>query len=308
MDFIYLLDPIIPIFLVIGLGYFVKKANFFGEGSLNEINRFVFNFSLPVLVFLGIIKSNFEEIKSETFISILLPTILTFFLSLLTGTILGLKSGKMGTFLQASIHGNVSYVGLSVLFYAFGEESLRRGSFFVGFLILINNSIAILSLRIFGGKRDMGLIDSVLYIFKTPVIIATFAAIFFVICGIDLPPSIHRTLTILSNVALPLALIVIGASMKVESISSELILALFACLLKLFFLPFLSFILISYFQIPLYHAQPLVVLLSSPVAISSYVMAKEMNGDPKLASNSITISTLLSPISFVLWLFLVGLR
>ena len=57
-----LIEPILPIFLVIILGYFVKRKGFLDESTLDHLNRFIFNFPLPVLVFLGVAKSNLEAI------------------------------------------------------------------------------------------------------------------------------------------------------------------------------------------------------------------------------------------------------
>lgn len=299
-----LFEPVLPIFLVIALGYVMRRAGFLKECTLGEVNKFVFNFSLPALIFTGITKSNFEGIKPQIIVPILVPTILTLFLSFFLGVALKLKGGRLGTFLQTSIHGNVSYIGLAVLFYSFGENSLKVGSLFVGLLIFINNAFAIAALRLSGNRREFGFLKTLLSILRTPVIIATFAGIFFAICRIVLPSSISRTLTIVSNVALPMALVVIGGSMKGDYLSLNLPIALLISLLKLILLPSFSFLLVKYLRLPPTLSDPLVLLFASPVAISSFVMARELDGDPKLASSAITLSTILFPISFVFWKFL----
>jgi predicted permease len=300
-----LIEPILPIFLVIILGYFVKRKGFLDESTLDHLNRFIFNFPLPVLVFLGVAKSNLEAIKLKYLFSIFLPTGLVFLLSLLTGIVLKLKQGRLGTFLQASIHGNVSYVGLAVIFYTLGEEALKKGSLFVGFLILLNNTLAVISLRLTAKDKDRGFMKGVLSILTTPVIIATFVGIIFALEGITLPPVLLRTMTILSNIALPMALIVIGGTMKWDSLSGKIVPLLSACIFKLFLLPFFSLPVIRHFEVPIEYSYPLIILLASPVAISSYIMAREINGDPKFASDTITLSTLISPFVFIFWNFMI---
>ena len=45
-----------------------------------------------------------------------------------------------------------------------------------------------------------------------------------------------------------------------------------------------------------------IILLASPSATISYVMAKEMKGDPDLAVIAISMCTLLSALTYTFWL------
>ncbi|MCX7857000.1 MAG: AEC family transporter [Deltaproteobacteria bacterium] len=301
-----LIEPILPIFLVILLGCFVKKSGFLNEGTLGEINRFIFNFPLPVLVFTGVAHSNFEGMNFKSFFAIMIPTFLTLLLSLISGKFLKLSGGKLGTFLQASIHGNVSYVGLATILFTLGESSLKKGTFFVGFLILLNNAIAILSLHLTSRNTKDSFYVALSSILKTPVIWATFLGLFFAAYEISLPSFILKTMNILSNVALPMALIVIGATMKWDFLTDNVFPLILASIFKLFVLPVLCIPLLNYFRVPIEYGVPLIILLASPVAISSYVMARELDGDARLASGAITLSTLLSPLAFILWRVALG--
>jgi predicted permease len=47
---------------------------------------------------------------------------------------------------------------------------------------------------------------------------------------------------------------------------------------------------------------PALILLASPTATVSYVMALEMAGDADLATAAISITTLASAVTFTLWL------
>lgn len=295
------IETISPIFIIITLGYLIKKAGFFEERALEQINKFIFNFSLPMLVFLGISRSELEILKFKSLLFILFPTMAALTTAFVVGLFLGLKAGKLGTFIQTSIHGNVSYVGLAVLFYTLGEEGLRSGSLFVGFLIILNNTVSILTLHFTSNKRNSGFVKPLVSIFTTPVIVATCAAVFFSWTGTRLPAFIERSVNILSNIALPMALIVIGATVKWELLSSNIIPATLASAFKIFVLPLMAIPFLKYLGMPQKETQALIILLASPCAISSYIMAKELEGDSKLASGAITLSTVFSPVGFIAW-------
>jgi len=122
------------------------------------------------------------------------------------------------------------------------------------------------------------------------------------IFGSFLSPTIDRSLGIISGMALPLALLVIGASLSFGLIKSHLKLALSAGFLKLLVLPALGILMYLLLGLSVSQFLPGLILLAAPTATITYVMAGEMNGSPQLASAVISVSTLLSSFTFIFWL------
>jgi len=102
--------------------------------------------------------------------------------------------------------------------------------------------------------------------------------------------------------ALPLALLVIGTSLSFAQIRQQLGLTLYISAFKLILLPALGWTL--FVLLHFYRAEylPALILLASPTATVTYVMASEMGGDPDLATTAISITTLASAVTFTLWL------
>ena len=71
-------------------------------------------------------------------------------------------------------------------------------------------------------------------------------------------------------------------------------------------LPGIGYVLYRIWGLPSQDFLPGLILLASPAATISYVMAKEMGGDPDFAAASISASTLLSSVTFTIWLQLAG--
>jgi hypothetical protein len=101
-------------------------------------------------------------------------------------------------------------------------------------------------------------------------------------------------------------LLVIGAKLSPHKIRSALGPALAASGIKLVVLPGLG--LLAWWCLALAPEAylPALILLASPTATVTYVMGREMGGDPDLAAAVISLSTLLSGITFLGWLSLVG--
>jgi hypothetical protein len=142
----------------------------------------------------------------------------------------------------------------------------------------------------------------VLRILGNPVILSALAGILFSSTGLKLPLVISRSLDILSGLALPMALILIGASLSFKLMKLRMFRILSSSLLKLILLPGLGFIFYRLFDIKLYDYLPGLILLASPTATLTYVMAKEMNGDSDFAVAALSFCTLLSAVTFSIWL------
>ena len=144
--------------------------------------------------------------------------------------------------------------------------------------------------------------DVVLRILGNPVILSALAGILFSATGLKLPLVVSRSLDILSGLALPMALILIGASLSFKLIQLRMFRILSSSFLKLILLPGLGFILYLLFDINLQDYLPGLILLASPTATLTYVMAKEMNGDTDFAVAALSLCTILSAATFSIWL------
>jgi len=299
-----IIETIIPIFLIIIFGYILQQRGLITAQFIQEANRFVFLFSLPVLIFTGIMKSDIKDIGLTNILSVIIPTLVILCLAFLLALALGLKKGTLGSFVQTTFHGNITYIGLAVLYFMLGDEGLKKGSILIGFLILVNNTLAIAVLS-WTSQKHGNLWKSLASIAKTPLIIATFVGIVFLYLGIPVPTLLMKSMGILANIALPMALIIIGASMSLSTIKSSFKLSGIISVMKLMVLPFISYLFCYFYAIPPREALPGIILLATPTATTSFILANELGGDTELASGTITLSTLLSPLVFAFWAYLI---
>ena len=300
------INTIIPVFAIILLGWILSWRRFIPSSLIAPLNRLVYYLAIPAMIFSGVAKSTFEaHFDLPLLICTLIPPLLVFAVALITGILCSLDRPHMGTFMQCSFHGNLGYIGLAVCYYLLGEKGFTSASILAGFLILCQNFLSVLGYQIFssgmgnGGKtwffiRKIG---------GNPVIWSALAGMCFSLFKIPIPETVNRGLRIISGMALPSALLVIGASLSFSLIKANLRLSLLAGLLKLTVLP--AFGLAAYHLAGVEPALflPGLILLSAPTATISYVMAGEMGGATDFASAAISTNTLLSALTFILWLW-----
>ena len=63
-----MLNTILPIFLVIFIGFIFAKKNSFSKESEELINSYVLNIALPALLFLAVAKADFRELLNFEFL------------------------------------------------------------------------------------------------------------------------------------------------------------------------------------------------------------------------------------------------
>ena len=86
-----IIETIIPIFLIIIFGYILQQRGLLTAQFIQEANRFVFLFSLPVLIFTGIMKSDIKDVALVNILSVIIPTLVILCLAFLLALAMRLK-------------------------------------------------------------------------------------------------------------------------------------------------------------------------------------------------------------------------
>ncbi len=296
---------IIPIFLLILLGWYTRRRGVMPPEFLGPANRLVFYLAIPAMIFRSISKSSVKTEFHTTVLGVTLGAIVVLYLITWAGCILfKLPRRKRGTFIQSVSHGNLGYIGLAVAFYYLGERGLVKASLVAGFMMILQNTLSVVALQLNSSQEtgSHGFRQTLVKIMGNPVIMSALGGIAFSASGLTMPQVADRTLQLISQMALPLALLVIGASLSFGVIQRETILVLMSGLIKLILLPAVGWVGFGLFSISPGEYLPALILLSSPTATIVYVMGCEMFGDADLATATISMSTLASALTFSFWL------
>ena len=300
------LESISPVFFVIGLGFFSRRLGFLPDHFISSANRLVYYIAIPILVYKEIaqapLRESFDPLQiGGTFLAVGLVAAA----ALALARALGMARGLSATLAQCSFHGNLGYVGLAVVFYVLGPGERGSASVLAGFLILFQNALAIGLFTVLApGGHPFGLRSAGRFL-GNPVILGTALGLFSSASGLELPSFILRSFDIVGDMALPLALFIIGGSLSTRH-GRSLGFAGISTVLKTVLLPLVG---LAVFRITGLAPSPTaaaVILLASPSATVTYVVASEMGGEPDLAAAAVTVSTCLSILTYTLWIAAMG--
>ena len=304
-----IVTTIIPIFAIIILGWAARWKGFIPFEFLGPANRLVYYLAIPAMIFHAISKASLKARFDISVLAITLISVIVIFVVSWSGALIsGIRRTELGTFVQSSFHGNLGYIGLAVAYYSLGNEGFVRAGIIAGFVMILQNILAVvvLQLNLSDTSAPENKLSVVLRILGNPVILSAIGGILFSLTGLRVPLVIDRSLDILSGLALPMALLLIGASLSFELMHLRMLRVLCSSVIKLFLLPALGFILYRLSDVALQDYLPGLILLASPTATITYVMAKEMNGDTDFAVAALSTSTILSAMTFSLWLHISG--
>ncbi len=298
-NIIFTTNIVAPVFLIILLGYFLKRIGVINENFVEITSKFVFNVSLPAFIFMKISTLDLTAaLDIRQIIFIYAGTLLVYFIVWIIASLF-IKDGRdLSVFVQGAYRSNYAIVGLAIIANLFGDEGLGKATLILAFLLPVYNVLAVIILTVPMRKiKKLKLSSTVQEIILNPLIISVIVALPFSYYKLELPSLLLTTGNFLADVALPLALIGIGGSLNIENIRRASTLAFSSSILKLIVVPVVLTFFAYLFGYRGMDLGIMFILFACPTAIVSFIMAEAMGANSKLAGNIVVISTIGSVIT-----------
>ncbi|MBN1865337.1 MAG: AEC family transporter [Victivallales bacterium] len=291
-----------PIFLIIVLGWLLQTKRLLPEGFFTGMNTLVFYFGLPSLLFLKIATSPLEPGPAlRIFLAMMSATAVVLLTAYAAAPFLRLDKPGTAAFAQASIRGNLAYIGLPLIFFsAEGSDAAEvsaTAALVLAPVVPAYNLVCVLILSHLGNKARRPTPFSILLkILGNPLMIACIAGLAAVLLKVKIPLVMSRTLEPLGQMALPLALLSIGSSFTRRGVYKHVLPAFGASALKVLLAPLLGLVFARIFHLSAIETMVALIFLACPTAVTSYIMADQMGADTDLAGGAVALSTMLCSI------------
>jgi predicted permease len=303
-----ILQSVFPVFLVVAVGALLRRYRFLDEGFINAANALVYYLLLPVLLFHEVSATEFREAFSGPLvIGGYAATLVTFFIAGIVSGSLRIGPGERGSFVQGSVRANLAYVGLPVVLNAVGQAGLRKAGIFLGFIVPLLNTLAVIALMAPHGSGKGKGIETAGRILRqlavNPIILACIVGIAWSLLKLPVPTMARRTLQMLAPATLPLSLLCLGGSFSFERARRGVPLAVLSAFLKLVVLTGVGIGLYRWMGLSGDDLRIGAIMLGCPTAVVTYVMAAQLSGDTDLAGTIVLVSTAASAFTITAWLF-----
>ena len=301
------LNSLFPVFALIALGMALKHWHLTSTDFLKTADRLVYFIFFPALLFWKIGGSPPSPAVNGHFYLAVVLAILIIYLGSITYICWRVPAFQAGTFSQNCYRIN-TYIGMAIVINALGEEGIRPFGILIGFLIPMNNILAVATLTWYADGHATGagrIRQTAQAMIANPLILACVGGLIYSRAIGYFPTFVHNGLALMAGVTLPLALLSIGGALNPTGIRDNWKLSLVSTCFKLVALPLIGWMLLRWTGVGGLDLQIGMIYFALPISPATYVLASQLKSDTRLTSATIALSTALSvfPLAIVLTVF-----
>lgn len=289
-NFIVCTNAVLPLFLIMMLGYGCKRAGIIKDNDVLTINGLMFKIFLPFMVFNNLYSSGTEfVINTRLLVFSVVAVLLDYLISLLVTCLIIKERKNISAVVQGLYRSNFVVVGLPIVSSLVATTDTTTVAILIAVIIPIYNVLAVITIEYFAGKKSEPL-GILLNIAKNPLITGCVVGLVFVLLKIKLPIPIEKAVSQVSTVASPCLLFLLGAYFNFTGLRKYKKEIALACVGKLIIMPaaFLGAAIGFGFR-----DMPLACILGmagSGVATSTFPMTQQGGGNGELAVDIVVMS------------------
>jgi predicted permease len=293
-------NNLFPILLLAGIGFIMAKWLGINPRPLSQVVFYVFS---PALVFRLIMSS---QLSNQDILSTLVFTLILFFvvgvLTWIIGRFLRFDKLTLAAVLITAMFMNAGNYGLPLTSFAFGEQALAFASVFFVINAVLTNTVGI----VIASSGSTSVLAAIEGLVKFPAIYALGLGIIFLQFDLRLPTGLDRSLTLLSNAAIPCMLVLLGMQLVNIRLDGHVKPLILTSSMRLLIAPAIAFGLTRLFGMAVPVQQAVVLEAGMPVAVLTTILATEFDAKPTYVTTAVLVTTLLSPLTLTPLLALLG--
>lgn len=284
-------EIIVILFTIVVLGYALCKLGYMGDKFDQKLSSIVIDVTCPALILSSVMGAELPDR------SLILPLLgigfLTYILLLVYGfwvpRFVSKSRDEQGMIGFALMFANVGFIGYPIVSAIFGPKAV-----FYAALLNIPNTFFIFTAGVMLVKGEHNMKSLSAKVLFSPAMIAAFVAALMVAFGVRTPDIIARPVTMVGNITIPAALMVIGSSMArlplKEIIGSPKVYV--ASLLRLVVVPLSVYFLFRFCGVSDVINNINTVIIAMPVASYGTMFCMKYGRNPSLMTEMTFITTL----------------
>jgi predicted permease len=290
---------ILPVFLIIALGYLLER---WLSLDVQPISRIIFYALGPCLVFSSTATSAVSGADMWKIVSfVLLTTLAMGLFSWAVARALRFSRAMEGAFLLTTVFVNAGNYGLPVNLFAFGQAGLERAAIFFTVSALLTSSAGVY----LASRGQASGLDALHNVFKVPIVYGALAGFAVNLAAITVPEPVAKAVDLVGGASVPLMLLLVGIQLARTSLAGELKVIGLATFVRLVVAPAVALVLAAWLGLTGVTRQACVAEASMPTAVTTTILATEFKAEPQLVAGVVFVSALASVITLTLLLALI---
>jgi hypothetical protein len=283
------------LFGIMALGYGANRAGVLDEVSNGRISRLVISVTTPLMIIKAVFSESLTGDKSDVVIIFLLGlgmyTILPIFARIAV-RLLRVKPDDSGTYEMMLIFANTSFIGYPIMKSLFGDWAVFYSS-----ILNMPFNFLVFTYGVYLVSRNSK--DSIRFGIReilNPGVVASLVALLLYFTGIRLPSGIISIMGLVGDTTVPLSMLAIGSSLAlipVKDLFREPRIYVLSAI-KLLIMPSVCYLLLSMVLKDQFLVNMITINVGLPAGTMTVMISNQYNGNTRMASIGVFITTLAS--------------
>jgi malonate transporter and related proteins len=299
---------ILPVFAVIVTGWFVGYTGYLSRTLSDALIHFSYNVAMPALLIVTIAQEPGHSLFNWRFLVAFGGGSLLCFL--LVFAVISIHFSR--SLASRTMHGmaasmtNTGFVALPVLVAIYGQHAVLPAAIATVFVAVVMFPAAVILLEV--GARNVdgsraAPITTVKHVVLNPLVISTLIGMLWAALDVRMPGPVSAYLGIFADALTPCALFAIGLGLSVDGLRANIKQASLLSTVKLVIMPLIVYGLSMSLGLDPLYTIAAVICAAVPTAKTAYILAGEYHCEEMLVASTVSMTTLASIISLVVWLY-----
>lgn len=303
---------VLPIFLIALLGSLIRRKWITSDEFWRGLEKLSFYLLFPALLVQHISNADFG---SGEFFSLTVTLVISTSLIALFLVIYQIKTNhdtiEFSSIFLGSIRYN-NYIFFALADALFGDKGLTIVSTISPYTVILTNTISVIAFTHYMPKTSQSIANqSNFYVMiksvaMNPLIIASIIGFVMNYYHIELNYGIKNTIQSLADSSLTVGVIVVGAGLKFKIHPAHFKQVIMTSSIKLILMPIITFIILQMSSIGGVAKSVGILYSCLPSSSSSYILSRQLGGDPETISAIITFTTVFSVLSLSILVYMLG--
>jgi malonate transporter and related proteins len=300
-------DLILPVFAVILSGCVAGYTGYLSRALSDALIHFAYNIAMPALLIVTIAQESAHSLVNWRFLAAFGAGSLLCFL--LVFGVMSIHSSR--SLASRTMHGmaasmtNTGFVALPVLQAIYGPRAVLPAAIATVFVAVVMFPTAVILLELgqrdaYGSRKAMVTVKHVVF---NPLVISTLIGMLWSVLGLRMPEPVTAYLGILANALTPCALFAIGLGLSIDGLRANIGRASLLSAVKLVLMPLIVYGLSMFLGLDPLYTIAAVICAAVPTAKTIYILAGEYRCEEMMVASTVSMTTLASIISLVVWLY-----
>ncbi len=295
---------LLPVFIVILVGLGLRRSALIGETHWAAVDHVCYFVLFPAIIFKEIAAADFTGVPVWHMAFAMMLAISTMFALLLAlrrplCAALSLDGPQYSSLFQGATRWH-TFIALAIIPVYFGQGALAIGAVSAAAMIPLLNvvNVAVLSLYASGKPPDAGTVA--LSILKNPFVLSSVGGVIWQLSSLPLPGLGLQVLDMIGKGALGLALLTVGAGLRLDHAMAAKGPVVLATVLKLLVMPLFMAFWLTLLGVTGQTFAVALVAGAVPTGSGAYVLARRMGGDAPLVANILTLQIICAALTIPL--------